>query len=228
MGIVLKQSFINTLIIYLSFALGGINVLILYPQVLEGKYHGIVVYLLSVSNIIMPLAALGVHHTIVKYFSSYNNKIEKDKFLSSIVFLPLLIAIPLGFFVSEFYNQIGNRISQQNPILKDYTFVIFIVAISKSHGGKGGGNRGNRSQGKSILEAIILSNMGRGSYSRGSSTGGFGGFGGNTLQKPSFYITANNPQFLIVARGYNVMELEIAQLGENELTLKNSTSYILT
>ena len=133
MGIVLKQSFINTLIIYLSFALGGINVLMLYPQVLEGKYHGIVVYLLSVSNIIMPLAALGVHHTIVKYFSSYNNKIEKDKFLSSIVFLPLLIAIPLGFFVSEFYNQIGNRISQQNPILKDYTFVIFIVAISTTY-----------------------------------------------------------------------------------------------
>lgn len=59
-------------------------------------------------------------------------------------------------------------------------FIIFIVAISKSHGGKGGGNRGNRSQGKSILEAIILSNMGRGSYSRGSSTGGFGGFGGNS------------------------------------------------
>ena len=128
MGIVLKQSFVNTLIIYLSFALGGINVLILYPQVLQGKYHGIFVYLLSVSNILMPLAALGVHHTIVKFFSSYDNKLEKDKFLSSIVFLPLLIAIPLGFFVSEFYNQIGSRISQQNPILKDYTFVIFVVA----------------------------------------------------------------------------------------------------
>ena len=70
MGIVLKQSFINTLIIYLSFIVGGINVIILYPQVLEGKYFGIVVYLLSVSNIIMPLVALGVQHTIVKFFSS--------------------------------------------------------------------------------------------------------------------------------------------------------------
>ena len=113
--------------------LGGINVLILYPQVLEGKYHGIVVYLLSVSNILMPLAALGVHHTIVKYFSAYDSKIEKDRFLSSIVFLPLLIALPIGFLVSEFYNQIGSRISQQNPILKDYTFVIFIVAISTTY-----------------------------------------------------------------------------------------------
>jgi O-antigen/teichoic acid export membrane protein len=97
LGIVLKQSFINTLIIYLSFIVGGINVIILYPQVLEGKYFGIVVYLLSVSNIIMPLVALGVQHTIVKFFSSYDNKKEKDKFLSIIIFLPLLIAIPICF-----------------------------------------------------------------------------------------------------------------------------------
>jgi|TARA_B110000285_G_scaffold207772_1_gene247411 O-antigen/teichoic acid export membrane protein len=133
LGIVLKQSFINTLIIYLSFIVGGINVIILYPQVLEGKYFGIVVYLLSVSNIIMPLVALGVQHTIVKFFSSYDNKKEKDKFLSIIIFLPLLIAIPIGFFVSEFYEQIGNRISKENPILKDYTFVIFAVAISTTY-----------------------------------------------------------------------------------------------
>ncbi|WP_422107573.1 TPM domain-containing protein [Winogradskyella sp.] len=60
-------------------------------------------------------------------------------------------------------------------------FVIFIIAISKSRGGgRGGGNRGNRNDdAKSILEAIILSNMGRGSYRRGSS-GGFGGWGSSS------------------------------------------------
>ncbi len=59
-------------------------------------------------------------------------------------------------------------------------FIIFVIAISKSRGGRGGngGNRSNNS--RSILEAIILSNMGRGSYSRGSSSGGFGGFGGSS------------------------------------------------
>jgi uncharacterized protein len=60
-------------------------------------------------------------------------------------------------------------------------FLIIIIAISKSQGG-GGGRRGNRSDGTSLLEAIILSNMGRGSYSRGSGSGfggsSGGGFGG--------------------------------------------------
>lgn len=60
-------------------------------------------------------------------------------------------------------------------------FIIFVIAISKTRGGGNGGNRGNGSDSRSILEAIILSNMGRGSYSRGSSSGGFGGgFGGNS------------------------------------------------
>ncbi|WP_426431072.1 TPM domain-containing protein [Winogradskyella sp. HB-48] len=59
-------------------------------------------------------------------------------------------------------------------------FIIFIIAISKTRGGGRGGNKGNRKgdDARSILEAIILSNMGRGSYSRGSSGGGI--FGGSS------------------------------------------------
>ncbi len=56
-----------------------------------------------------------------------------------------------------------------------FIFFIIIIIISKSRGGGKGGNRGNRSGSRSILEAIILSNMGRGSYSGRSSSGGFGG-----------------------------------------------------
>lgn len=58
-----------------------------------------------------------------------------------------------------------------------FIFIIILISISKKkRGGGKGGNRGKRSGGIDILEAIILSNMGRGSYRRGSS----GGFGGNS------------------------------------------------
>ncbi|WP_243652163.1 TPM domain-containing protein [Mariniflexile fucanivorans] len=63
--------------------------------------------------------------------------------------------------------------------------IIFIIlSISKNNRGGKGGNRGNNSGGFSILDAIILSNMGRssdGGFGSGSSGGGFsggGGFGG--------------------------------------------------
>lgn len=59
-------------------------------------------------------------------------------------------------------------------------FIIFIIAISihKRGGGKGGKNEGKDISGSDILEAIILSRAGRGSYRR--SSGGFGGFGSSS------------------------------------------------
>lgn len=58
--------------------------------------------------------------------------------------------------------------------------VIIIILISKNKGG--GGNSGNRGGGPSLLDVLILSNLGRssGGFGGGSSGGGFGGggFGG--------------------------------------------------
>ena len=57
-------------------------------------------------------------------------------------------------------------------------FIIIIISISKGRrgGGGNGGSGGRKNEGFSILDAIILSNMGRGSY--GGSSGGFGSGGG--------------------------------------------------
>lgn len=56
-------------------------------------------------------------------------------------------------------------------------FIIFIIAISNNRRGKGGNNggKGGNLDSRDILEAIIFSNMGRGSYGRSSGGGIFGG-----------------------------------------------------
>ncbi|AUP81567.1 TPM domain-containing protein [Flavivirga eckloniae] len=68
-----------------------------------------------------------------------------------------------------------------------FIFIVILISISKNKRGGGGSNKGNRSAAADILEAIILSNMGRGSFGKsssgwgGSSGGGWssgGGFGG--------------------------------------------------
>jgi len=68
MGIVLKQSLKNTVITYIGFAIGAINTLYMYVQFLGDTYYGLVGYVLSAANIMMPLMAFGVHNTLVKYF----------------------------------------------------------------------------------------------------------------------------------------------------------------
>jgi len=133
LGIVFKQSFRNTLIIYLGFVFGGINALFLYTRFLKDEYYGLVTYLLSTANLLMPLTAFGVQFTIIKFYSFYQTKPEKDAFLSSMLLLPLIIAIPIGFIGSLFYNQIGDLLSEENPIIKEYTFVIYLVAIATAY-----------------------------------------------------------------------------------------------
>jgi len=57
-------------------------------------------------------------------------------------------------------------------------FIVFIIALSKHKGNNSGNGNGYDDSDTSLLEAIILSNMGRSNRRRGSSYGGSGGFGG--------------------------------------------------
>lgn len=129
MGIIFKQSFKNTLIIYSSFIIGGINTLILYPRILGDKFYGMVAFLLSYSNLIMPLVAFGTQYTIIKFFSGYTTKEQRDRFLTLALFLPLLVALPMGFLWDMFHNYIVSNLTDENIEIANYTIYIYIIAI---------------------------------------------------------------------------------------------------
>jgi len=129
MGIILKQSFYNTLVIFLGFAVGGINVLFLYTHFLHEDYFGLITFLLSAANIILPLLVFGMQNTIVKFYSSYQTKIERDGFLTTTLILPLFVIIPFALIGALIYENIANWISAENLIIKKYTYLIFLLAI---------------------------------------------------------------------------------------------------
>lgn len=129
MGIILKQSFFNTLIIFLGFGIGGINVLFLYTHFLHEDYFGLITFLLSAANIILPLLVFGMQHTIVKFYSYYQTKIEQDGFLTTTLLMPLIVIIPLAFVGAFIYESIADWISMENPIIKKHTYLIFLLAI---------------------------------------------------------------------------------------------------
>lgn len=129
MGIVLKQSFTNTIILFLGFGIGGINVLFLYTHFLHEDYVGLITFILSAANIIMPLLVFGMQNTVIKFYSSYKTKTDRDSFLMLTLLLPLFIIIPLAFIGTFIYEAIGNWISAENPIIKSYTYLIFLVAV---------------------------------------------------------------------------------------------------
>ncbi|MFD2823474.1 lipopolysaccharide biosynthesis protein [Lacinutrix iliipiscaria] len=128
MGIVATQSIKNTIVTYLGFGIGAINTLFLYTEFLSADYFGLVVFVLSTANLMMPLLMFGVNNSLIKFYSSYKTKKLQSNFLSFMLFLPLLIIIPLGLIGSLFYETIATWLSKENYIIKDYTWLIYVLS----------------------------------------------------------------------------------------------------
>ena len=130
MGIVLNQAFKNTITTYVGFGLGAINALFLYTNFMSETYYGLIAFILSTANIMMPLMAFGAHNTLVKYYSSYKTRNNVNSFLTLIIFLPLLLTIPIGLVGYFAFDTIADFLSQKNIIIRDYVWLIYITAIA--------------------------------------------------------------------------------------------------
>ena len=133
MGIVFKQTSWNIVTISIAILIGGVNTLYFYPEFLKDDYYGLVVFLLATSNLLQPLMSFGAQHTIIKFFSSFNDEKKKDQFLSSVIFLPLFFIIPITFLVVQFHDIIAQFLSVKNPIIESYVWVIFLVSFATSY-----------------------------------------------------------------------------------------------
>lgn len=133
MGIVIKQSIQNTITTYLGFVIGAVNTLFLYTQFLTPEYYGLVGYLLSTANVMMPFFMFGVSNTLVKFYSSYKTKKQQNSFLTLMLFLPLLAILPIGFIGVLGYESISNWLASENAIIKNYTYLIYVIAVAMAY-----------------------------------------------------------------------------------------------
>jgi O-antigen/teichoic acid export membrane protein len=128
MGIITNQSTKNIVIIAIAFAFGAVNTLVFYPIFLSANQYGLVVFLLASSNLLMPLIGFGVNQTIIKFFSAYDKPDEQRTFLSSIIWMPLLVALVVGGIGYVFYHSITEALSEKNPVIGSYVWVIFFCS----------------------------------------------------------------------------------------------------
>ncbi|NRS88154.1 O-antigen/teichoic acid export membrane protein [Flavobacterium sp. 7E] len=133
MGIVLNQSLKNTIITYIGFGVGAINTLYLYPIFLGATYYAVTNYILSAANVIMPLFAIGMQNTLVKFYSQYNTEEDRERFLSFTVLFPLLLCIPLAFIGLFFFDDLVFFVSKKNPIVKTFIWLIPFTGLCMAY-----------------------------------------------------------------------------------------------
>jgi O-antigen/teichoic acid export membrane protein len=133
MGIVLNQSLKNTVITYIGFGVGAINTLYLYPIFLGATYYAVTNYILSAANVIMPLFAIGMQNTLVKFYSQYKTEEERERFLSFTVLFPLLLCIPLAFLGLFFFDDLVFFVSKKNPVVKTFIWLIPFTGLCMAY-----------------------------------------------------------------------------------------------
>ncbi|WP_340063067.1 polysaccharide biosynthesis C-terminal domain-containing protein [Ascidiimonas aurantiaca] len=133
MGTIASQSFKNMVSTYLGFLFGALNILFLYPFFLKDDYFGLIGYLLSTANIMMPLLAFGVPNTFVKFYTSYKTDVEQRRFTTTMFFLPLFIILPVGLIGILAYQQITDILTSVNTITEPYVWTIFVVAAAMAY-----------------------------------------------------------------------------------------------
>lgn len=85
MGIIRKQAAWNTVMNYIGIALGYLNVVILFPNIMSPEEFGITRAIIAISFIYMQLACLGTPRGMIK-FSPFFNKGDSDNGFSFLFF----------------------------------------------------------------------------------------------------------------------------------------------
>ena len=133
MGIVLKQSLNNTIVTYFGFAIGAVNTLFLYTNFMQPGNYGLIQVILSVSAVLMPILAFGVPNSLVKFYSSFKNDQTQNSFLTLMLLLPLVLIVPVALLSYLANDTIGNLLSRQNDVVRDYVWHIFLIGMAMAY-----------------------------------------------------------------------------------------------
>ena len=129
MSLIAKQSIYNFITISFAFIIGAINTLFLYPTYPGKEFQGLVVALLATSNLLQPFISFGVQHALIKFYSSYSNKQDRDNLLWFSVYFPMIIIIALIPVFIFLKPQIISFLTSVNQEIEKYFTMIFYIAI---------------------------------------------------------------------------------------------------
>lgn len=130
MGIVKKQGLQASIVTYIGLALGYINIVLLFPRILEPEQFGLTRVLISVAAVFAQFAQLGVPHITFRYFPYFNDKALKHKgflFFSLLIPVAGIVFFTILFFI--FQSQILSYYERNSQLFVQYYYFLFPLAI---------------------------------------------------------------------------------------------------
>ncbi|MDG5766189.1 oligosaccharide flippase family protein [Balneolales bacterium ANBcel1] len=126
MGIILRQSFTNTIYSFIGAAIGFVNVIWLFPFVLEAGQFGLTRILVSISIIGTQVASLGMGNITLRFFPQFRDQGRQHHgFLLVAVTVPLIGFLLLSLAGWLFQSPIIRFYADDSALFGDYYFLLF-------------------------------------------------------------------------------------------------------
>ncbi|MEZ4739910.1 MAG: oligosaccharide flippase family protein [Flavobacteriales bacterium] len=134
MGIVARQATLNTLLAYLGIGLGFVNVVLLYPKVLDSDQFGLTRLLVSITTIAAQIAQLGAENTVIRYFPYFRDPAKDHRGLLGMLLLfgtaiGLLTMLVLGLLLGTFTEVFSDR----NALFGTHGWLLLPLVFAEIH-----------------------------------------------------------------------------------------------
>jgi len=130
MGIVKKQGIIGSVLLYIGFALGTVNLVFLFPYVFDPNQFGLTRVLISIAFVSAQFAQLSLPTVIIKFFPHFKDDAKQHHGL--LAFALLVAAAGFLLFIGLFVAlkpQILEAYREKSVLLVDYYYFIFPITL---------------------------------------------------------------------------------------------------
>jgi len=131
MGIVRKQSLYSSISIYIGFAFGAFNLMVLMPHIFNKEQIGLTRVLIDIATLLATVASLGAVPVINKFFPFYQDYLTPKK--NDLPKITIIVSI-LGYllfllFAWIFHDLIVRKFSGNSKMLIDYFYALYPLTL---------------------------------------------------------------------------------------------------
>lgn len=129
MGLVQRQSLLNTIAAYTGIAIGFVNKVLLFPRFLTTEELGLANVLILIATIYAQVAAIGFPNAILRFFPFFRSREDRHH-----GFLPFVLgAVAAAFLVATllfaWLRPQAERIYSESPLLLSYYWYVIPLAL---------------------------------------------------------------------------------------------------
>ena len=132
MGNIARQATLNTLLTYMGIGLGFVNVVLLYPKVLQSDEFGLTRLLMSIATMAAQIAQLGAENTVIRFFPYFRDPERKHRGMLGML---LLFGTALGLMamlvLALFHGTLSDVFSDRNALYGRYGLLLLPLVFSE-------------------------------------------------------------------------------------------------